>query len=229
MVAKCAARGLWVLIWMCCMTVAARAGDLRVHVMDVPGASVADAVIALQPVGAQPLGLAKATAVMDQRGLRFVPFVLPVQTGTSVAFPNSDNVRHHVYSFSPAERFELRLYAGKHASTISFDKPGIVTLGCNIHDWMVGYIYVLDTPYFAKTGTDGVAQLADLPDGTYVATLWQPRIVGAKPMVVEQQVVVGKGPLQRDYRLHLNPPDQSNVPPANLEIGLGDRMHAHGT
>lgn len=229
MAAKCAARGLWVLLWMCCTSVAVRAGDLRVHVMDGAGASVADAVISLQPIGSKPMRPSKAAAVMDQLGLRFVPLVLPVQAGTSVAFPNSDNVRHHVYSFSPAKRFELRLYAGNHAATILFDQPGILTLGCNIHDWMVGYIYVLDTPYFAKSGADGIARVADLPDGAYVATLWQPHIVGAKPIVVEQQIVVGKASLQRDYRLHLNPPDQSNIPPANLEIGLGDRVHMHGT
>ena len=166
---------------------------------------------------------------MDQRGLRFVPFVLPVQAGTSVAFPNSDNVRHHVYSFSPAKRFELRLYAGNHTSTVLFDKPGIVTLGCNIHDWMVSYVYVLDTPYFAKTGADGLAHLGDLPAGTYVARLWHPRIDGAAPIVVEQLLVVGHAPLQRDYHLQLHAPDQSNIPPANLEMGLGDRMNMHGT
>ncbi|OOG56230.1 methylamine utilization protein [Rhodanobacter sp. C03] len=209
------------------MAVAAQAADLRVHVMDAAGASVDDAVFSLYPVVGGP-ALPKKAAVMDQRGLRFVPFVLPVQAGTSVTFPNSDNVRHHVYSFSPAKRFELRLYAGNHASAVVFDQPGIVTLGCNIHDWMVGYVYVLDTPYFAKTGADGIAHLTGLPAGTYVARLWQPRIDGATPIVVEQQLVVGEAPLQRDYHLQLHAPDQSNMPPANLEMGLGDRMHTHG-
>jgi plastocyanin len=222
-------RRLWALIYLCCVTGAVQAGELRVHVMDPAGASVGNAVISLHPAAGSPALSTKTTAVMDQRDLRFVPFVLPVQVGSSVTFPNSDNVRHHVYSFSPAKRFEMRLYAGNHASTVLFDQPGIVTLGCNIHDWMVGYVYVLDTPYFAETGADGTAHLGDLPAGTYAVRLWQPRINGATPIVVEQQLVVGQAPLQRDYHLKLNPPDQSNIPPANLEIGLGDRMHMHGT
>ena len=89
---------------------------------------------------------------MDQRGSQFVPHVLPVQAGTSVTFPNSDQIRHQVYSFSASKRFELPLYAGTSASPIRFDQPGIVVLGCNIHDWMIGYVVVLDTPYFGKTG-----------------------------------------------------------------------------
>lgn len=229
MAARGAGRRLWAMICLCGIAVAAQAGDLRVHVMDAAGASVDDAVVSLHPIGSSPALSTNASAMMDQRGLRFSPFVLPIQAGTSVVFPNSDNVRHHVYSFSPAKRFELRLYAGNHASSVLFDQPGIVTLGCNIHDWMVGYVYVLDTPYFAKTGTDGMAHLGDLPAGTYAVKLWQPRIEGAKPIVAEQKIVVGELPLQRDYHLTLNPPDQSNIPPANLEMGLGDRMHMHGT
>lgn len=229
MVSTCAGRRVLALICLFGMAAAVHAGNLRVHVTDAAGASVDDAVISLHPIGSGLAPSKKAPAVMDQRGLRFVPFVLPVLVGTSVTFPNSDNVRHHVYSFSPAKRFELRLYAGNHASAVVFDQPGVVTLGCNIHDWMVSYIYVLDTPYFAKTGSDGIANLGDLPAGTYVARLWHPRMDGAAPIVVEQQLVVSHAPLQRDYQLHLHAPDQSNIPPANLEMGLGDRMHMHGT
>ena len=101
--------------------------------------------------------------VVDQVDKQFVPKVQAVLVGTPVTFPNNDNVRHQVYSFSPAKRFELPLYAGVPAQPIVFDKPGVVVLGCNIHDWMVGYIYVSESPYFAKTGKDGKAVLADLP------------------------------------------------------------------
>lgn len=219
----------WMFVGLLCTVCVAQAGELLVHVGDTAGVSVADAVISLTPLGGPVPGARKATAVMDQRGLRFVPFVLPVQVGTSVTFPNSDNVRHQVYSFSPAKRFQLALYAGNHASSVLFDQPGIVILGCNIHDWMVGYVVVLDTPYFAKTGADGNAYLGNLPAGSYVARLWQPRMDGGAPLVVDQHMVVGDAVLRREFQLKLHAPDHSNEPPPGLEIGLGDRMHPHGT
>lgn len=213
-----------------CSLAVARAAEVTVRVQDAGGAAVNDAVVSLQPLGGSPPALKSPVAsVMDQRGLRFVPFVLPVQTGTMVSFPNSDNVRHHVYSFSAAKRFELRLYAGNHASTVTFDKPGIVTLGCNIHDWMVGYIYVLDTPYFALTDAAGDAHLAHVPAGAYEVRLWHPRIEGAQPVAMEQNLTLKGASLQRVYHVALHPADQSNIPPANLEIGLGNRAHVHGT
>ena len=95
---------------------------------------------------------------------------------TAVTFPNHDDVRHQVYSFSPAKRFELPLYAGVPAEPVVFDKPGVVVLGCNIHDWMVGYIYVSDSPYFAKTGKDGKAIIADLPTRVYAVRVWHPQL-----------------------------------------------------
>lgn len=85
--------------------------------------------------------------------------MLPVYVGTRVTFPNRDNIRHHVYSFSSAKKFELPLYIGTPAAPVVFDKPGVVALGCNIHDWMLAYIYVLTTPHFAKTAADGKARL----------------------------------------------------------------------
>lgn len=221
-------RRLWMLVGLFCLAGAGQAGELRVHVGDTAGVSVTDAVISLTPVDSHPPSARKAAAVMDQHELRFVPFVLPVQMGTSVTFPNSDNVRHQVYSFSSSKRFQLALYAGNHASSVLFDRPGIVILGCNIHDWMVGYVVVLDTPYFAKTGDDGTARLSDLPAGTYVARLWQPRIEEGAPMVVDEHMVVGGVVLNREYQLRLHAPDQSNEPPPSLELGLGHRMHPHG-
>lgn len=109
---------------------------------------------------------------MDQRDLTFVPDVLVVQTGTAVDFPNSDQVRHQVYSFSPAKTFQLALYQGRAHAPVVFDRAGLVTLGCNIHDSMVGYIYVTDSPWFALTGADGSARLHDLAPGDYTVRIW---------------------------------------------------------
>ena len=146
-------------------------------VKDERGKPVADAVVSLTaPGGAPPAPRAAAPVVMDQQNKEFVPFVLPVAVGTPVTFPNRDNIRHHVYSFSPAKRFELPLYIGTPASPVVFDRPGSVVLGCNIHDWMVGHVYVLATPLFARTGEDGRARIAEVAAGAYEARVWHPRL-----------------------------------------------------
>ncbi|MFO1400864.1 MAG: hypothetical protein U1F30_06590 [Steroidobacteraceae bacterium] len=120
-------------------------------------------------------GGAAGGAVMDQRNLQFSPELLIVQTGTAVDFPGSDQTRHQVYSFSPAKVFQLPLYAGRAHPPVVFDRAGIVTLGCNIHDQMIGYIYVTDSPWFALTAADGHARLRDLPAGEYTLGAWHPR------------------------------------------------------
>ncbi len=123
--------------------------------------------------------------VVDQLNKEFVPYVTPILVGSLVQFPNRDHIRHHVYSFSPAKPFELPLYVGTPAKPVLFDKPGVVKLGCNIHDWMIGYIYVSDSPYFAKTGSDGRAVLADLPAGRYRVRVWHPRMEGGEQATVK--------------------------------------------
>lgn len=111
---------------------------------------------------------------MDQKNRTFIPHVLPVQTGTKVQFPNSDDIRHHVYSFSPAKPFQLPLYKGTPATPELFDRAGVVTLGCNIHDQMSAFIVIVDTPHFAKTPASGKATLSDLEPGRYTVRVWYP-------------------------------------------------------
>ena len=129
----------------------ARAAELVLTLGDgsVP---VAEAVASLHAEAREAPG---ATAVMDQRNTAFVPGVLPIRAGTAVSFPNSDTVRQQLYSFSAPRPFELPLYSGTPPEPIVFDKPGVVVVGCNIHDWMIGHIVVLDTPHFGKSGDDG--------------------------------------------------------------------------
>ncbi|MDX1630488.1 MAG: methylamine utilization protein [Thermoanaerobaculia bacterium] len=112
---------------------------------------------------------------MDQRDKAFVPHVLPITVGTGVVFENSDSIAHHVYSFSPPRRFDFYLSEGESREVV-FQSPGVVALGCNVHDWMLAYVVVLETPYFTMTGTDGRAILGDLPPGDYRLQLWHPRI-----------------------------------------------------
>src|SRR5258707_13818654 len=130
---------------------AAHAAELKVTVKDHKGKGVADAVVLAVPVDPRNAQRARPQPdAVDQVDKEFVPFVKPIFVGSTVRFPNSDNIRHQVYSFSPVKKFELPLYAGTNAPPVVFDKPGVVVLGCNIHDWMIGYIYVSETPFFAK-------------------------------------------------------------------------------
>jgi plastocyanin len=153
------------------------AAALNATVEDRSGAPIEDAVVTATPLTAtSAAAAAEAEGVVDQVHKQFVPYVTVVHVGTRVRFPNGDNIRHHVYSFSPAKRFELPLYSGKAAAPVLFDKPGIVVMGCNIHDWMVGYVYVADTPYFGKTERNGSVQLHDLPAGDYRVQIWHPEM-----------------------------------------------------
>jgi hypothetical protein len=101
--------------------------------------------------------------------------VSAVRVGTAVRFPNQDNIRHHVYSFSPAKKFELPLYKGSEAAPVVFDRPGLVVLGCNIHDWMVGYLYVLETPWFGRTDAEGRVVLSGIPETPLEIAALHPR------------------------------------------------------
>ncbi len=111
---------------------------------------------------------------MAQQNLQFDPFVLIVPAGASVAFPNRDTVRHQVYSFSPTHPFELKLYGKDESRSVRFDKAGVVALGCNIHDSMVAFIKVVDTPFAAKSDGSGEAVVHGLPGGAVTVHVWHP-------------------------------------------------------
>lgn len=152
------------------------AASIAIHVT-ADGHPLPNAVVTAVPHAPAPITSANRAhpkATMVQQSQQFAPFVLPVQVGTVVDFPNRDPFRHHVYSFSPAKPFELKLYGGNQAETVTFDKPGIVALGCNIHDNMLAYIDVVPTPYFVKTGPDGDGEIKDIPPGAYTVALWHP-------------------------------------------------------
>ena len=188
------------------------AGSLDVTVKNMAGALVSDAVVYAQRNGTT-FALAKKQAVIDQRDKQFVPYVTALQVGTSVLFPNSDNIRHHVYSFSPAKKFELPLYTGVPAKPVVFDKVGFVTLGCNIHDWMIAYVAVLPTPYFQVTGNEGRALLKDLPGGQYTVEVWQPSLKGAPEKFAQRVDVAAGGAKQLLFTLDLKPDFRAKRPP----------------
>lgn len=158
----------------------ASADGLPVRVVDKAGKPLADAVVFLESPAARAATRPSQSAAIAQVNKQFVPQVTVVPVGSSVQFPNQDTVRHHVYSFSPAKTFELKLYAGTPANPVVFDKAGVVTLGCNIHDTMAAWVLVVETPYFGKTGADGGLTL-DAPVGSYRLRVWHPGLPPGAP------------------------------------------------
>lgn len=154
------------------MTAAADAQPLEFRFESNSAAPVRDVVVT---AGEQIAPVSDVSAVMDQQDKEFRPYVLAVNAGTGIAFPNSDQIRHHVYSFSSAKRFEIRLYHGEPGEKFEFDEPGIAVLGCNIHDNMVGYIYITEHESFGVSGPDGTVQL-DVSTQVNRVTVWHPSL-----------------------------------------------------
>jgi hypothetical protein len=149
------------------------AGDVVVSLHNGQGKPIADAVVTIAAPHAGPIRFPWPYR-MAQQNLQFDPFVLVVPVGADVDFPNRDPVRHHVYSFAPAKTFELKLYGQDQTRVVRFDKAGIVPLGCNIHDNMVAFIVVVDTPYAAKTDASGQAVIHGVPAGAQSLQVWHP-------------------------------------------------------
>jgi len=182
-----------------------QAGEVTLEVVDSEGAPLAHAVVALMPqYQYQPDFSQPRRATMDQHKLRFSPPVLAVRTNTQVRFLNSDPLFHHVYSFSPGKRFELGLKEGEASPPVLFDQPGRVVLGCNIHDGMLGYIYVLDTEWFGVSGSSGEVILTQIPPGDYELVVRHPRL---EQPVSESLSLSREGSIKRRLRLPKLAPD----------------------
>lgn len=179
---------------------AAEPALVQIALKTAKGEPVADAVVSLLPAtGAVPPPAGEVEVM--QKDEQFSPYVTVVQAGGRVVFPNRDTVQHHVYSLSKARKFELPLYAPGSSEAITFDQPGLVTLGCNIHDWMIAYIVVVPTPWFVKTGADGRAGLR-APAGAYRLEIWHPRLTA--PLALDVMLAADK-PLALEQTLTLKP------------------------
>ena len=155
----------------------AQAATVSVSVRTPDGRPVENAVVTIESAGTRP-GTAPAFAYpprVTQKDIAFNPYVLLVPVGAKVAFPNQDKVRHHVYSFSRTKRFELKLYGRDESNSVTFDQPGTVALGCNIHDRMSGFVRVVATPYADKTGASGQVSIAGVPAGPATVRVWHPQ------------------------------------------------------
>lgn len=190
-----------VVLLLCTLSRLCSAGELEVVVTDRAGAPLPNVVVTAADGRTTPVRSAEFSMVMDQLNMRFTPEVLVVPVGGAVSFPNSDSVSHQVYSFSAAKRFQLPLYKGSAHPPVVFDKPGLVVVGCNIHDQMVGYVYVTDARWYGQTAKDGKVAFADVPAGKVKVTVWNPRIADAAATLTREAEVPASSRGAVEFRL----------------------------
>jgi plastocyanin len=171
----------------------AQAGPVEVRVLDGAGKPLAGAAVFLESREAKAASRPLAGIEIAQAQRQFNPPVTLVTVGTSVGFPNRDTVRHHVYSFSPVKKFEIKLYVGTPAAPVVFDSPGIATLGCNIHDNMAAWVVVVETPHHGLTGPDGQLALPAVPAGAYQLRSWHPALPPGDPALSQPLLVPATG------------------------------------
>jgi len=186
----------------------ALAGDLIMTVRDSAGRPVANAVVMVRPAAGVPAGPIRFPwpYTVAQQNIQFDPFVLIAPVGANVAFPNRDKVRHHVYSFSAGNKFELKLFGRDESRSVVFKAVGVAAIGCNIHDQMVGFIRVVDTPWAIKTGADGVATLRGIPAGAASVTVWHPYLRAPKNELIRKSTFTAAGVLREAATIELRMP-----------------------
>ena len=172
---------------------ATSAATLELSVSGNDGKPLGDAVVFLESKEARAAARPLTGIEIEQAAKAFTNRVSVVTAGTQVTFPNRDKVRHHVYSFSPAKTFELKLYAGTPANPVLFDKPGIAVLGCNIHDDMVAWVVVVETPHLGQTRADGRVRLDNVPPGNYRLRSWHPALPPGTPALDQAVTVAAAG------------------------------------
>lgn len=188
-----AARSFAALLLSALPGLAVHAASVEIRAQGSDGKPLADTVVFLESRDAKAAAKPVAGVEIGQAERRFVQRVTVVTAGSEVRFPNRDKVRHHVYSFSPAKTFELKLYTGTPANPVLFDKPGIAVLGCNIHDRMVAWVVVVETPHFGLADAQGVVRLENVPPGSYRLRSWHPGLPPGSAAQDEALVVAAAG------------------------------------
>ncbi|MCG6273811.1 methylamine utilization protein [Vibrio vulnificus] len=177
------------LLWLSLVSLPCLAADLTIRVFTQQGEPLENAVVFLKSdallQSLQPMPVTE----LSQNNRTFTPNVLVITKGSAVEFPNRDRVRHHVYSFSNAKTFELKLYSGRPEKPVVFDKAGVVEIGCNIHDSMLAWILVSDTPLFAKTNNNGEVHFTQQPADTYQIEVWHSALPFGSPLVTKSAVL----------------------------------------
>ena len=179
----------------------AAAGTLEAQVSDGAGKPLAGAVVFVESREAKAAARPAAGVEIAQSNRQFLPSVTVVPVGTAVTFPNRDTVRHHLYSFSPVKKFEIKLYVGTPAAPVVFDAPGIAALGCNIHDSMAAWVVVVETPHYGMTGADGRLTLGQIPAGAYRLRTWHPGLAPGAPALDQALLVPAAGAVPAHVKL----------------------------
>lgn len=191
--------------WLPLGSVHALAGSIDLTITDTTGQPVPDAVVTVMPRSNVPVTVSGADAtpmrsVINQRDETFIPYVVAVKRGGTVTFQNSDQTRHHVYSFSPIKQFQFIVTPGQVSPPVEFDIAGAAAIGCNIHDQMIAYVYVTDAPWTTITRETGAVKIDGLPAGEFTVTVWHPRL---KPGVAAPTQVVKLPTQQSTFALKL--------------------------
>ena len=185
----------------CAVTLPASATALEVQVLDGGGKPLAGAAIFLESREAKLAVRPVNNLEIVQSARQFLQPVTLVPVGSAVNFPNRDTVRHHLYSFSPVKKFEIKLYVGTPAAPVLFDQPGIAALGCNIHDNMAAWVVVVETPYYGLSGADGKLNLARLPPGSYHLRTWHPGLAPGVPALDQPVLITASGSTQAQVKV----------------------------
>jgi plastocyanin len=182
------------------------AAGFDMFVKDARGAPIPDAVVTAVPrAGLTQSAPPPTTHVIDQKDETFIPYIEVFRPGDEVVFHNSDHTRHHAYSFAPARQFEFVLAPGESSKPLQLNQPGVIAVGCNIHDQMITYFYVTDAAFIARSGADGRAHM-DLADGSYDVRVWHPRQRPGSPDNVQPVSIAGEAtPKNLSFALALLP------------------------
>jgi plastocyanin len=164
-------------VWLAAQS--AFGATVNVTVTSDDGRPAENAVVELFPQATSAASVASkvpAEAIVDQRHETFLPLVSLIRRDGHVVFTNNDTTMHQVYSFSDIKQFAFEIDQGQRSSPVVFDKPGVAAVGCNIHDQMITYVYVATTPWVVRTGSNGQAEILDVPAGAYRAAIWHPQL-----------------------------------------------------
>ena len=168
-----------------------QAAEIQIQLIDKKGRGVSQAFVELIAKDGTRRAT-PSTAIIDQVDKEFVPLISAIPQGSTVSFPNSDNIQHQIYSFSKAKKFDLPLLAKNESKKITFDKSGIVSLGCNIHDWMLSYIYIFESEFVVQSNDKGTSAFTDIPHGEYSLRIWSPRMKSTSNFI-SQEITVQEG------------------------------------
>lgn len=208
-------KALFAFVALASLSTLAGAAGFQVTIQDKDGKALPNVAVFATPVSGTVPASPPGREVLGQQGWEFTPYLSVVRRGTTVEFPNLDRTVHHVKSFSPAKEFEFFLSTEKGGmQTVLFDRAGPVIIYCMLHDWMRAYVYVTDTPWYAKSAEAGTVTLENLPAGEYRVTAWHPDLGQFNPPQVLTRAITKDEVAALQFKFPLSP--RKPRPPKNL-------------